>query len=124
MDTVVLDRDTAQADDALWERHGDLYARLRGKIAPEEWALHLPWIDAITELKRERNAVIVSTEGVHELTLYLYDEFLNLNAEILLVVNGQERRVTVKRELRVLARTAAEFAGTGEVYTAAVVITP
>lgn len=75
------------------------------------------------QLDRERNAIIVTSDGVREVTVYLYDEFLNLDAEITLIVNGRERKVSLQRELKVLARTAAEFAGTGEVYTAAIAIT-
>lgn len=37
-----------------------IYARLKGKISPLEWQLQAPLINAINELKREMNAVILA----------------------------------------------------------------
>ena len=37
-----------------------LRARTRAVIADAEWDLHEPWIEAITRLKRERNAVVLA----------------------------------------------------------------
>jgi quinolinate synthase len=39
---------------------GAVAARLRGVLPELEWAVHAPWIAAIHELKRERNAVILA----------------------------------------------------------------
>ena len=37
-----------------------LYARLKDVISPEEWRVHAPYIKAINDLKRERNAVLLA----------------------------------------------------------------
>ena len=37
-----------------------IYDKLRDFIAPVEWRLHAPYIDAINRLKRERNAIILA----------------------------------------------------------------
>lgn len=50
----------AAYDDAMAARHASRYARLSAQITPEEWAVQLPWIDAIHELKQSRNAVILA----------------------------------------------------------------
>ncbi|HVK52174.1 MAG TPA: quinolinate synthase NadA [Pseudoxanthomonas sp.] len=44
----------------LQERHADLIARAGEGVPCLEWPLHLPWIDAIQQLKRERGAVIMA----------------------------------------------------------------
>ena len=38
----------------------DLYERVRHVISPVEWPLMAPYVKAINELKRERNAVILA----------------------------------------------------------------
>ena len=44
----------------LEERYAELGARLEPLLPCLEWPLHLPWIDAINTLKRERGAVIMA----------------------------------------------------------------
>jgi quinolinate synthase len=44
----------------LASRYAALYQRVRKVIPSAEWAMHLPYVDAITRLKRERNAVILA----------------------------------------------------------------
>jgi quinolinate synthase len=44
----------------LQERYADLIARAGEGVPCLEWPLHLPWIDAIQQLKRERGAVIMA----------------------------------------------------------------
>lgn len=44
----------------LEERYAELGERLAPLVPCLEWPLHLPWIDAITRLKRERGAVIMA----------------------------------------------------------------
>lgn len=46
--------------DDLEERYSDLTARVGDSVPCLEWPLHLPWIDAIQQLKRERGAVIMA----------------------------------------------------------------
>ncbi|GAB2502830.1 quinolinate synthase NadA [Pseudoxanthomonas sangjuensis] len=46
--------------DDLEERYSDLIARVGDSVPCLEWPLHLPWIDAIQQLKRERGAVIMA----------------------------------------------------------------
>jgi quinolinate synthase len=41
-------------------RHAALGARLSAVIPPAEWSAHVPWVDAIDRLKRERNAVVLA----------------------------------------------------------------
>ncbi|MCE5231846.1 MAG: quinolinate synthase NadA [Mizugakiibacter sp.] len=44
----------------LQRRYADLYTRV-SRVMPElEWQAHLPWIDAILRLKKQRNAVILA----------------------------------------------------------------
>lgn len=45
---------------ALLDRYAPLYARVRDVIPELEWQSHLPWIDAINSLKKQRNAVILA----------------------------------------------------------------
>lgn len=45
---------------ALHERYAPLYERVQSVIPAIEWAAHLPYIDAINRLKRERGAVILA----------------------------------------------------------------
>ncbi|WP_313913772.1 quinolinate synthase NadA [Tahibacter sp.] len=45
---------------ALLDRYAPLYQRVRGVIPELEWQTHLPWIDAIHSLKKQRNAVILA----------------------------------------------------------------
>lgn len=45
---------------ALLDRYAPLYARVREVIPELEWQAHLPWIDAINSLKKQRNAVILA----------------------------------------------------------------
>ncbi|MBL8299265.1 MAG: quinolinate synthase NadA [Rhodanobacteraceae bacterium] len=45
---------------ALLDRYAPLYARVREVIPELEWQTHLPWIDAIQSLKKQRNAVILA----------------------------------------------------------------
>lgn len=47
-------------DDALPERHAPLVATLERLMPCLEVPLHLPWIDAIDALKRERGAVVMA----------------------------------------------------------------
>lgn len=44
----------------LLERYDPLYQRVREVIPELEWQTHLPWIDAIQRLKKQRNAVILA----------------------------------------------------------------
>lgn len=37
-----------------------LYARVSGVISPEEWRVHAPYIKAINDLKKQRNAVLLA----------------------------------------------------------------
>lgn len=45
---------------ALLDRYAPLYQRVRDVIPELEWQTHLPWIDAIHSLKKQRNAVILA----------------------------------------------------------------
>lgn len=47
-------------DSALEQQYADLYTRVSARISPEEWAVHLPYIDAIRSLKVLRRAVILA----------------------------------------------------------------
>jgi quinolinate synthase len=44
----------------LTARYAARYAKLADTVTPAEWALHLPYVDAIERLKRERNAVVLA----------------------------------------------------------------
>ncbi|MGH7747361.1 MAG: quinolinate synthase NadA, partial [Candidatus Dormibacteria bacterium] len=44
----------------LAARYAPLYERVREVIPELEWQAHLPWIDAIQRLKKQRNAVILA----------------------------------------------------------------
>ncbi|GGD37132.1 quinolinate synthase NadA [Pseudoxanthomonas indica] len=44
----------------LMERHAEMMARAGEGVPCLEWPFHLPWIDAIQQLKRERGAVIMA----------------------------------------------------------------
>ncbi|WP_257388053.1 quinolinate synthase NadA [Tahibacter caeni] len=44
----------------LLDRYAPLYQRVREVIPELEWQTHLPWIDAIQRLKKQRNAVILA----------------------------------------------------------------
>ena len=44
----------------LVARYASRYAKIADAVTPAEWALHLPYIDAIERLKRERNAVVLA----------------------------------------------------------------
>ncbi|MDR7068097.1 quinolinate synthase [Pseudoxanthomonas japonensis] len=44
----------------LEERYTDILERAGDAVPCLEWAFHLPWIDAIRQLKRERGAVIMA----------------------------------------------------------------
>lgn len=71
---------------------------------------------------KPENTLTINGEGVSQVTIYLTDELLYLDREIKLIVNGEQRTVTVTRELKLLAQTAAEHAGTGEAWTATLTI--
>jgi quinolinate synthase len=45
---------------ALLDRYAPLYERVREVIPELEWQTHLPWIDAIHSLKKQRGAVILA----------------------------------------------------------------
>lgn len=45
---------------ALLDRYAPLYERVRSVIPELEWQTHLPWIDAIHSLKKQRGAVILA----------------------------------------------------------------
>ena len=47
-------------DANLEAQYADLYDRVRDRISPMEWAVHLPYIDAIQVLKAQRRAVILA----------------------------------------------------------------
>lgn len=47
-------------DADLHAQYADLYERVRARISPTEWSVHLPYIDAIATLKRARRAVILA----------------------------------------------------------------
>jgi quinolinate synthase len=55
-----MDHPDFSTDEALDARYEALYERVRSRISPIEWRLHLPTIDSILRLKRERNAVILA----------------------------------------------------------------
>ncbi len=44
----------------LERRYADRYARMAARVTPVEWAAHLPLVDAIETLKRERRAVVLA----------------------------------------------------------------
>lgn len=69
------------------------------------------------EAERATNTLTITMDGVSEIALYLHDELLYLDREIVLVVNGRTRTVKATRDLQTLARTASDMQGTGEVYT-------
>jgi quinolinate synthase len=52
--------DLALYSQTLHERYTPLYERVKTVIPAMEWAVHLPYIDAINRLKRERGAVILA----------------------------------------------------------------
>lgn len=68
------------------------------------------------------NTLTINSDGVSRVTVYLTDELLQLDREIKLVVNGEQRTVTVTRELKLLARTASDNADSGEAWTASLTI--
>ncbi|MEW2912900.1 quinolinate synthase NadA [Leisingera sp. JC11] len=45
---------------ALAEQMADVYARMDRVVNPVEWATHAPYVAAILELKKQRNAVILA----------------------------------------------------------------
>jgi quinolinate synthase len=45
---------------ALLDRYAPLYERVRNVIPELDWQTHLPWIDAIHSLKKQRGAVILA----------------------------------------------------------------
>jgi quinolinate synthase len=47
-------------DAELQAQYAGLYERVRDRISPPEWALHLPYIDAINKLKLLNRAVILA----------------------------------------------------------------
>lgn len=68
------------------------------------------------------NTLTINSDGVSQVTVYLTDDLLYLDREIKLVVNGKQRSLTATRELKLLARSAAEHAGSGEAWTASFTI--
>jgi quinolinate synthase len=59
MTTIATARAPALTDQLI-ERYAPLGQRLRERIPCLEWDFHVPWIDAILQLKRERDAVILA----------------------------------------------------------------
>ncbi|MGE4073383.1 MAG: quinolinate synthase NadA [Lysobacterales bacterium] len=47
-------------DSELAAQYADLYTRVSDRITPDEWAVHLPYIDAIRGLKSLRRAVVLA----------------------------------------------------------------
>ncbi len=47
-------------DSELAAQYADLYTRVSDRITPDEWAVHLPYIDAIRSLKSLRRAVVLA----------------------------------------------------------------
>ncbi|MEX0302843.1 MAG: quinolinate synthase NadA, partial [Leisingera sp.] len=45
---------------ALAEKMADVYARMDRVVNPVEWVTHAPYVAAILELKKQRNAVILA----------------------------------------------------------------
>lgn len=57
---ATMDRLDAAPDADLTSHYAPMYERVQQRISPLDWQLHLPSIDAIARLKRERNAVILA----------------------------------------------------------------
>lgn len=60
LDLNALPGSLAPLDAAMLARYAPRFEKLRARISPEEWAVHLPWIDAIEALKASKNAVILA----------------------------------------------------------------
>jgi quinolinate synthase len=57
---AIIESIVPQPTDELFQQYAELGKRLKDRIPCIEWEFHVPWIDAIRKLKRERNAVIMA----------------------------------------------------------------
>jgi quinolinate synthase len=60
MTTLTTAGELRSWDAELEAQYAGLYARVRNRITPIEWSMHLPYIDAINKLKLLRRAVILA----------------------------------------------------------------
>ena len=60
MPMIIDDVQVMEPSEELLEKYADLGKTLKDRIPCLEWEFHVPWIDAIRKLKRERNAVIMA----------------------------------------------------------------
>ncbi len=58
--TTAIEAIVPAPSEALFQQYSELGNRLKDRIPCLEWDFHVPWIDAIRKLKRERNAVIMA----------------------------------------------------------------
>ncbi len=56
----IIKRPQLEYDELLAEELAPLYKTVKNVIPPMEWAFHAPYIKAINELKKQRNAVILA----------------------------------------------------------------
>ncbi|QDV06092.1 hypothetical protein Poly30_15960 [Planctomycetes bacterium Poly30] len=78
---------------------------------------------ATARLRPEANSIVLTGAGVSFVTLYLSDEMLDLDQPIALQVNGELRKETVRRSLRVTRENLLDgISDTGSIYTAQLVV--
>ena len=68
------------------------------------------------------NRLVIRTEKVTRLTVYLSDELFDLDRPITVILNGRTKRVTVERSMAFLLEHVRETGDTGRLFGASLTL--